>query len=252
MGHERVGYLPKSKKWRSLVAEIADVAEKAGGISQIAADTLAAVGHRYLDLASDPSIRAAFEFLVDITRQSGSPQKEGLGLAHKGALELTLELEKKLPRSSSLEIRALAFQSATDAVVQWRTENTIPWGELFVTNSPVPPLRGLGTAAGFSELTRLFFASLTARYLKYFLEREATSVIPRIEERNAFNRNLDGYLDQISRHAFESAKITQSFAAGWFNKYAAAGVRPAKPQLRRFLDYAFSKLREELRRSSAE
>ena len=183
MGHERVGYLPKSKKWRSLVAEMANATEKPSGISQIATDTLAAVGQRYTDLASDPSIQASFEFLVDTTRQSSSPQDRDSGLAHKGPLELVLELEKKLPRSSSLEIRAIALQSATDAFVQWRTENTVPWGELFATKSSLPPLRGLGTAGGFSELTRLFFASLTARYLKYFLEREATSVIPRIEER---------------------------------------------------------------------
>jgi len=32
-------------------------------------------------------------------------------------------------------------------------------------------------------------------------------------------------MDEVSRHAFETAKITQSFAAGWYHKHVAGADR---------------------------
>ena len=62
-----------------------------------------------------------------------------------------------------------------------------------------------------------------------------------------FRQQLQKHLGDVSKHSFETAKITQSFAAGWFNKNAAKD-QPSIAQLRHFLSYAFEKLREDLRR----
>jgi hypothetical protein len=104
----------------------------------------------------------------------------------------------------------------------------------------------IGQGAGFCELARLYFGKLTERYLKYYLERTASAVLPSLGQREQFRTDLDTRIDTISRHAFETAKITESFAAGWFNKNATEGV-PDESTLTGFLHHAFGKLRDELR-----
>jgi hypothetical protein len=45
------------------------------------------------------------------------------------------------------------------------------------------------------------------------------------------------------------AKLTQSFAAGWYNKYAVNSL-PDNKQVEAFLRMSFGKLREEFRREA--
>ena len=52
------------------------------------------------------------------------------------------------------------------------------------------------------------------------------------------------------KFAFETSRITQSFAAGWFNRYARERA-PTKAELEGFLSVAFGKMREELMREAA-
>ena len=105
------------------------------------------------------------------------------------------------------------------------------------------------TGAGFSEVCRLFLARFTERYLRYFLEREASAVIKSIDARERFSQRLHESVDAVSQHAFETSRIAQSFAAGWFNKYARQQT-PNNARLSTFLRVAFGKLREELRREA--
>jgi hypothetical protein len=106
------------------------------------------------------------------------------------------------------------------------------------------------TGAGFSEIARLYLARLTERYLRYFLEREASAVIKSVEERERFTDNLHRSIDSVSQYAFETSQIAQSFAAGWFNKYARLQT-PNNALLSNFLRVAFGKMREELKREAA-
>ena len=89
-------------------------------------------------------------------------------------------------------------------------------------------------------MAHAYFAAFTKRYLDYFLDREASAVIPTIEERERFD-------DGVARHAAETARITQSFAAGWFNGHTKEGM-PTLGEVQGFLGVAFGKLREELLR----
>jgi hypothetical protein len=97
----------------------------------------------------------------------------------------------------------------------------------------------------------LFFAKFTERYLNYFLEREASAVSKTIEQRELLQKQLRDQIDTVSRHAFETAKIAQSFAAGWYNRHAKEKV-PPDDEIAGFLAIAFGKLREDLRREKTE
>ena len=61
---------------------------------------------------------------------------------------------------------------------------------------------------------------------------------------------LEDHVDVVSHHAFETARITQSFAAGWFNRYASQGM-PTADEISGFLSHSVGKLREELRREAS-
>jgi len=109
----------------------------------------------------------------------------------------------------------------------------------------------IGSGAAFCELTRSFFASFTDRYLKYYLEREAASTINDYRSIEVFSKKLSEQAEAISHHAFETSKIMQSFAAGWFNNYAKNNIPPTK-EIVDFLRVSFGKMREEFRREADE
>jgi hypothetical protein len=60
---------------------------------------------------------------------------------------------------------------------------------------------------------------------------------------------LTAQSNAIADHAFETSKIMQSFAAGWFNKHAAASP-PSQVEVTNFLRTSFGKMREEFRREA--
>jgi hypothetical protein len=83
------------------------------------------------------------------------------------------------------------------------------------------------------------------------LEREASAVSATIEQRELLQRQIRDQIDAVSKHAFETARITQSFAAGWYNRHAKDAV-PTDEEIAGFLTIAFGKLREDLRREKTE
>ena len=86
------------------------------------------------------------------------------------------------------------------------------------------------------------FLNLQKDICKYFLDREASSQIFNLEERDRFNKEIEKHINKISQHAFETSKITQSFAAGWFNKNVK-GSLPSKRKIEAFLNIAFGKMK---------
>lgn len=247
MGHERIGVLPKTKRWRAIVAEIAAVEALPSDVPEIARHTLNALGSRYVDLASDAAVEVAFGFLVEMARTAARNQAAA-DIATKSPLSLVADLGHLLGATEgSLETAEIVRRAAADAIATWARENAVTQSELFADSAPGNAWTGLGTGAGFCELSRLFFSRLTERYLSYFLDREASAALPNLQAREQFRRQLQSHLGDVSKHSFETAKITQSFAAGWFNKNAAT-KQPTPAEIRRFLSYAFSKLREDLRR----
>src|ERR1700755_2010173 len=71
MGHERIGYLPKSQKWRSIVDEVANFTANGDTISQIANQTTKNVISRYENIATDKGVLAAFKFLILLSKSAG-------------------------------------------------------------------------------------------------------------------------------------------------------------------------------------
>jgi len=259
MGHERLGLLPKSERWREIVGLISGLPASDTGVEQLADETIRKVQSRLRDLGADSGVNAAFSFLLALAGacrlRNPRARLEQLGI-HLGqdvnALTLASALRRYVDaRMESLEYGAIARAAATDAITEWsRRAEGAGHRSLPTMEEPFDIWRPAAEGAGFCELSRTFFARLTTRYLRYFLEREASAALRNVTQREEFESELTRHIDRVSRHAFETARITQSFAAGWFNKHVKAGP-PGSDETRQFLSFALRKMREELAREDA-
>ena len=256
MGHERVGLLPKTERWRALVASIANVTGESD-VADLAARTTELLQSQLRDVQTDAGVQAAFHYLVLLGFAARDPETAQGGLKSYGInvseSPSTLDLVRALRdwvagHGENSDNSELATRAAGDAICGWFEENRTGPGELFQKYENAFAIwHGAASGSGFCELARKFFARFTERYLNYYLEREASAVARSWESRDALERNLQDHVDRISRHAFETAKITQSFAAGWFNKRRDEGSVTGE-EVEGFLRLAFGKIRDELLR----
>lgn len=256
MGHERIGALPRTLRWRAVVDRISGADVSAEVTLELADHTLSNVRRRFERLADDDSIHAAFRFLIAlaVASRSNHPNdalQKDFGI-HVGDQPSPLALAKAFQLSldgyPNSEKSDLAAKALADALAQFSCNPKFTQGRLFGA-TPWDTWREADTAAGFCDLSRLYFSNLTERYLRYFLDREASALLGDPQRVTDFRQQLHAAVDSISRHAFETSKITQSYAAGWFQKNAKAGM-PSATAIRSFLSFALHKIREELRREA--
>jgi hypothetical protein len=256
MGHERVGYLPKTKRWLDLIKQIAAFDASIQTTSTIATQTLENVKKQYETLFRDDAVKIVFTYLVTFSRafRFPNPRDElnasGIHMPDQlNLLAVVKSLHEQMPSQvAASEYGQLAIAAAADAIGRWYKENDTKQTPLFKPTSDfLETCHTLGSGAGFCELARLYFGSLTERYLNYFLDRASSATISDIQQREKFQNNISTHVDDVSKHAFETAKITQSFAAGWYNTHTREKV-PNKKEIEGFLSIAFGKLRDELRR----
>ncbi len=258
MGHERVGSLPHTKRWRSIVDAIATMdPEDTAQIASIANNTLRAVQSRFREIHRDRGVQAAFAYLIALATNR-LPRSDGLSSVDTSlgnnpspaaiARGLT---EWVFNNAESREYAAIASRAGVDTIVEW-TKRQNEQGRLFEEDrSATEVWHTSSNARGFCEVARLFFSRFTDRYMRYFLEREASSAMSSFNAREIFSRNLKSHIQEVSHHAFETSKITQSFAAGWYNNHARIS-RPSNSEIQGFLAMAFGKIQEELQRETAE
>ena len=253
MGHERVGILPRRKPWHDIVAELRLALEGTPSATAIlASDTLKQVRARYQKLPEDSGVQAAFGYLVALA-SSDLPGSGGFSSAdidlskNPSPFQITSELTKRVQSHiGSPEYAELACRAAADTIAAWTRQNSRQQ-YLFDDMANAENIWGNIDGRKFCDISRTFFSKLTERYLRYFIERSASAEAPSMEARELFGEALSEHMANISRHAFETSKITQSFAAGWFNKHVSE-CKPTDAQLSNFLAIAFGKLEEELLR----
>lgn len=260
MGHERTPALPRTTRWRKVVEEMVAYDSDQSQVAEIAAHTIANVRDRFRRVHTDPRVLAAFQFLVAVSsasrRQHSRDELASVGIQLPSGLNpftVTRAAHAWVDsKEGSAEYGYLAKAAAGDAIAAWYQKNqSVQLGLFDSADDPFLVWRKAGSGSGFSELSRLFFARFTERYLNYFLEREASSAIADIDKRELFRRQLEEHVDSVSHHSFETSKITQSFAAGWFNKHARHDI-PRPLEIEGFLYIAFGKIREELAREGEE
>jgi hypothetical protein len=225
-------------------------------VGLLAAQTLHNVRRQYATLFQDDAVKAAFTFFVKFAHacRSENPRDalgaSGISITEKATiLSVIRALKEQIPQQqAATEYGQLTISAAADAIGHWYKQKASQQLPLFEPSDEfLDSWRPLGNGSGFCELSRLFFGKVTERYLNYFLERAASATCPSLEHRERFQEGIRSHVDDISKHAFETAKITESFAAGWFNGHARERI-PTEREVEGFLSIAFGKMRDELRR----
>lgn len=259
MGHERVGTLPRTQRWRDVVAQIESMSGSDDEVAELARSTLENVRARFRRMHSDEGVVAAFQFLIVLAKYSSPGLNEiqqelpSVDLeTNPSTLRLVSELRSWVDHhDGSLEYADLGKKASADAIVQWSEQQKQQMSLFDDANDIKGIWQRADSGAGFCEVSRLFFSKFTERYLNYFLGREASAVGSSAAGRDRLEHQLRSHIDGVSKYAFESSRITQSFAAGWFNRYAKDEV-PSSAEIRGFLSVAFGKMRDELLRETAQ
>lgn len=172
MGHQRIGTLPRSAHWRSIVRELSAPALSDDAVTELAQQTLTLVRSRFRHIEADSGVRAAFEFLVAL---SLSGRGGDVAEANTRSLGVTLPQQRSAlaivraardlvsARADSLEYGEIAKAAAGDAIAAWHTKERTQ-SDLFVSSPDSATLWSrASTGAGFCELSRLFFARYCRR-----------------------------------------------------------------------------------------
>ena len=256
MGHERLPFLPKSEKWRRIVSDIGHTAADYNYIEEVISRTAIAIDSDFRKMHLELGVQDAFSLILclAIAARDDDPYKAmaDFDLALEGNLATPLNLVRALSKhtrrtASSIEKMEIAKMAVAKALAQFYKKHTVQLGLFALKDEPFQVWRHLSEASGFCEISRNFFAFLTTDYFKYFLDREASAVLPDIESRVKFNEEMDGHIDRIVTHSFEVSKITQSFAAGWYRKNIQNNdYRLSRARTIGFLGIAINKIRDSL------
>ena len=256
MGHVRTGFLPHTRQWNAIVEQLSLFDGDADVVPRIANDTLNAIKNTYAAMPYDDSVQKAMAFLAALafsakqTDQVAYLKANGYVVDDKLSLFSLISSAQRLIKTEtgSLEINKIAKDAAMQAIITYhethQSNQLSLWG-----GEAESPIKSAGSGAAFCEMARSFFAAFTDKQIKYYVERAAASAIDNYGELNRFSAALSNQSNAIADHAFETSKIMQSFAAGWFNKYAASAL-PTDAEVTNFLRTSFDKMREEFRREA--
>lgn len=250
MGHQRTGTLPQTDRWREVVDQLSDFSASEPDVSEITRRVAENVKDRLKDMHLDSGVQATFQFLVQLTVAARSDDPVGrlnqIGVElppNPSPLKISLALREwagqKITEKDSMEYLELAVSAATDTIIERYERVSGAQSKMFGEESSLDVWEDV-SGGEFSEVAHSYFANFTERYLRYFLDREASSKIKDLDTREVFQ-------EKIAQHAREKAKITQSFAAGWYNRHASESS-PNIEEVEGFLYKAFGKLRGELSR----
>lgn len=257
MGHERIGVLPHTKVWRDVIDGIASSLNSNSGIEDLARTTLENVRNQFRRINEDSGVGAAFAFLVALSTTEFHSRWDDLrnvppvDLSENPSILRIIQSLRSWVDSHqvSVEYADLAKKAAADAIISWSDQQSRQPSLFGGSDDSQEIWRRAANGAGFCEVSRLFFARFTERYLNYFLDRAASAELPGASARDQFAANVHSHVDAISNYAFETSRITQSFAAGWFNLHARQSM-PTDQEVTSFLSIAFGKIRDELSREA--
>jgi hypothetical protein len=252
MGHQHLGTLPGSRKWRQVVQLISGGSD----VNDVAAATSAAAESQMADASNDAAVKHAVWLLTQIpvaARQenfASELRKLGLRVSDRPTLlevaaAMTDAVDRHVGKAGRrTDLGEMAQLSAVESL------NAVAGRELpdlfgATADKTKAALGGLGTVKQFAVLARDFFSRLSRRQLSYFLSRELSQHVG-VNSRFQTIREHRDFETALDLHCREASRIIKEFSGEWFSKHTyEGGIDEAKAG--RFAHVAFQKLREELR-----
>ena len=252
MGHQRLGTLPKTRKWDRVV----DLVGGGADVGDVATAVAIAAEKSIHGAADDPAVKAAFFLLTQIPLAARKadfvPELRMLGLKVSDRPSL-VEIVAAMADAVDRQVRAVGGRTDLGEMAQMAaTEslNAVAGRELPGLFGATPDdvkgaLSGLATVKQFSVLAQDFFARLTRRHLDYYLSRELPKHVG-VSARFQTIREHRSFEDALDLHCRETARIVKEFSGEWFSKTNYEGGIDQR-KAGNFVHVAFDKVRRELR-----
>lgn len=259
MGHNELGRLPKTRRWRE-VMELLDVVHPDPAL--VASAVAKAADARLVQLANDRGLGYSFwllvrislaarrnDFVADLAKLNiaTSPDASTLDFIAQVADTVREELSKTPSSGDFAEIGSSSLRTAlTETVgVQGRT--------LFGSSvqDVQSAFRLYSTEIQFGNVAHRFFADFFARVIRSYVDRDLAN---HVGYGRGFSSLGDSkaFLSALDLHARQSARIVQGFAGAWYSKHSwETQGEISREETQRFAAYALRKLRSELRQQAS-
>lgn len=256
MGHTRLGYLPKTKSWTSVIGLL----EEGARTADLAAATLKASERKLKEASDDLGLQYSYWLLTQLPQ--AARERDFVGQLR--------DLDFEIPDNPGFFDFLAAFSRAVDSridrerahsdvgeIAQSAAAETLTAlcgqeiGSLFGTETSElrEALKRFSNPKYFRSLSTEFFSRFTRRYLTYFLSMELSNHVggdrrfADINEHVEFNREFD-------LHIRQTAKIVEKFSEDWYSKNIRAGEISLQ-EASKFIYVALQKIRRDLKRGGA-
>ncbi len=254
MGHIRLGELPRTRKWRDVVASIGDVSATSQdvvlAINRAADDRLRALeGDRALSylywlLARLIWLARTDTFLSDLEAEGVRVPERVSGLSFLGHLNemAAREVRRRCTPSVFSELAVQSFKEAVGKAI-YDGANTLFGTTLEDVRHA---FKKISTAREFSRVARDFFSGYLVGFFEFIFSKESsvhvgwTRGFRDTAALTEFEQGLRAYCHEVTR-------ILEDFSGEWYSKHNWLGDIDEQ-QAQRFVAYAITKIRSELGR----
>jgi hypothetical protein len=263
MGHTRLGELPKSRKWKAVVAAMAQLDLENASASEKLSEHIEIIAQKTLDAAQagldkaieDTGLQYTFYLLTQLVLAAREDNWEerlaqvGINLSSDDSLfDLTAEIQNSIDDYISdyghpSDISEMAQQAAGEAVSVLASPKS---HTLFGSGSEQlrAAIRELSTKNGFADLGQKFFGKFMSHFLNFYLSRVTAAQVGGSRLRHI--GDLSEFNNALQTHCEQMARIVHNFCGEWYSKTEfVEGIDPENTS--RFLAVALKKLRAEMK-----
>lgn len=254
MGHNTLGILPGTRRWR----EVVDLIDRGAATASVVSASAAAAEKSLLGAANDPVLVEAVRLMLAIPLAARSPDfgdaLRRLDLQIRGQpslLDLTLATADRLDevgrhasnRTDLGELAGRALSRTLNTFIGDRLPGLFDASEEDIKATA----RQLSLSGAVPEYCRGFFGYLLSETLSYWLDRTLSTRIgvgQRFEnqqDRTEFDRELRQFVS-------ENTRIIREFSTGWYGKTAHQKGSFDSQDAKTFGAVALKKIVSELRR----
>jgi hypothetical protein len=254
MGHIRIGRIPKTKAWLGIFNSLESDSLNTAALAQA---TATAVQQEFSTLEKDRAINYCFWVLIRLAtaargdfanelKQIGvqsSKVSSGLGFVQQVSQAVEKELKGRGQSSVFVRIAELSLREVLSANIIEQSRS------LFGTRlkEVQSACRALSTTKNFGQVAREFYATFISRSIQYVADKELSNYIGSTGSLTSPQQALE-FQKSLSRYCYESSKIVEGFAGGWFSKNNwESNNNISEDAAVSFTSYALEKIQMELR-----
>ena len=231
MGHSRLGFLKRTREWKSVIDMIANGADA----SAVAAATARAAEKALLYVQHDAGFKEVVNLLVQLSVAGTkadpaghlaaigiplSPQTSLAEIVSGVAEALDKGLDGTRKRGDFAEIAQRSILGTVAQVLKGQQISLFSCGVEDVNAA----LRSIRTMKGFSQIAKDFFGRIANECQQYFLSKTLATHVGE-GQRFATTNQMNQFQKAVELHCHEAAVIVEKFSAEWYSKHMYEGAQ---------------------------